>query len=361
MKIQISLLQIPLAFFFITSLSAQSYRGLSVVSDEVIWISGSKGTVVRTNNGGQIWDTLNPKGYETRDFRDIHAWNKKHAIVMSSGDSAVLLETKDGGKNWKIVLSDNSKGIFWDAIDVFGDNIIMVGDESQSHPLEIYFSGKKHVFQLIKADKIFYRDKELLFKKAGDNIYKSFFAASGSNVKLMPDNSFLSLPVLDNKTHFIAGKVNWISKNNLAEIAQGGFYLTNYFDVVIPMKTGVASGAYSFDMNNSGLGCSVGGSYLLPNHTDSTSCYSNDSGMHWNLSETMPGGYRSCVAFFENSTLGFCTGTNGSDFTRDGGKNWHAFSKNGYNVCAFSTHFLWLAGNKGNWEKVEISKLKTGK
>jgi photosystem II stability/assembly factor-like uncharacterized protein len=45
---------------------AQSYRGLSVVNANTAWVSGSKGMVLRTVNGGKSWDTLNPKGYAGR-------------------------------------------------------------------------------------------------------------------------------------------------------------------------------------------------------------------------------------------------------------------------------------------------------
>ena len=32
-----------------------SLRGLSVVNDNVVWVSGSNGTVGRTTNGGKTW------------------------------------------------------------------------------------------------------------------------------------------------------------------------------------------------------------------------------------------------------------------------------------------------------------------
>ena len=33
-----------------------SIRGLSVVDDNVAWVSGSKGTIAITTNGGKTWD-----------------------------------------------------------------------------------------------------------------------------------------------------------------------------------------------------------------------------------------------------------------------------------------------------------------
>ena len=52
-----------------------SIRGLSVPSENVIWASGSKGSVVKSEDGGASFSWMQIKGYEQRDFRSIHAWN----------------------------------------------------------------------------------------------------------------------------------------------------------------------------------------------------------------------------------------------------------------------------------------------
>src|SRR6201994_1475728 len=79
-----------------------SIRGLSVVDDNVAWVSGSKGTIAITTNGGKTWDWQQVKGFENADFRDIEAFSSKEAIIMSSGTPALILKTTDGGQNWKV-------------------------------------------------------------------------------------------------------------------------------------------------------------------------------------------------------------------------------------------------------------------
>jgi hypothetical protein len=74
----INKLKINIILIFILSVNftlAQSYRGLSVLSENEIWASGSKGTVVYTSNGGVTYDTLSPKEFKGKDFRDIQAFN----------------------------------------------------------------------------------------------------------------------------------------------------------------------------------------------------------------------------------------------------------------------------------------------
>src|SRR5579871_2783557 len=94
-----------------------SLRGLSVVSNKIIWVSGSKGTVGRSIDAGKTWEWITVKNYETRDFRDIEAFDKNTAVIMGIAEPAVILKTTDGGKNWKTVFTDSTKGMFLDAME----------------------------------------------------------------------------------------------------------------------------------------------------------------------------------------------------------------------------------------------------
>src|ERR1700744_3359092 len=79
-----------------------SIRGLSVVDDNVAWISGSNGYTAITKDGGKNWVWQEVKGFEKADFRDIEAFSDKEAKIMASGTPALILKTIDGGKNWQI-------------------------------------------------------------------------------------------------------------------------------------------------------------------------------------------------------------------------------------------------------------------
>src|SRR3954454_2157667 len=61
-------------------------RGIHAVGGGVAWASGSKGTVLRTEDGGYVWQMCAmPPGAEQLDFRSIWAWDAQNAVVMSSG------------------------------------------------------------------------------------------------------------------------------------------------------------------------------------------------------------------------------------------------------------------------------------
>jgi len=98
-----------------------SIRGLSVVDDNTAWISGSKGTIAITNDGGKTWDWKQVKGFEKSDFRDIEAFSSKVAIIMSSGTPALILKTTDGGENWQVKYKNTDTTYFFDAMDFAGE------------------------------------------------------------------------------------------------------------------------------------------------------------------------------------------------------------------------------------------------
>ncbi len=111
-----------------------SFRGLSVVTDEVVWVSGSKGTVGRSVDGGKTWIWVKVPGFSTSDFRDIEAFDKNRAVIMASGTPAVILKTVDGGKTWKLVFKDERPEMFLDAMDFWDDKRgMMVGDPINGH------------------------------------------------------------------------------------------------------------------------------------------------------------------------------------------------------------------------------------
>src|ERR1700742_5273423 len=94
-----------------------SIRGLSVVDDSVAWISGSRGNIAITKDGGKNWLWQQIKGFEQSDFRDIEAFSAKEAIIMSSGSPALILKTTDGGTTWQTKYRNTDTTYFFDAMD----------------------------------------------------------------------------------------------------------------------------------------------------------------------------------------------------------------------------------------------------
>src|SRR2546430_9802275 len=96
----------------LTAGTKTSIRGLSAVSDRVIWVSGSNGFVGKSIDSGKSWKWRVVKGFEKRDFRDIEAFDAATAVIMAVAEPANILKTTDGGETWKIVYENTSKGRF---------------------------------------------------------------------------------------------------------------------------------------------------------------------------------------------------------------------------------------------------------
>ena len=112
---------------------AVSLRGLSVVNDQVLWVSGSEGTVGLSTNGGITWKWIRVPHYEKSDFRDIEAFSDREAIIMGITEPAVILLTTDGGNSWTTAFEDTSKTAFLDAMDFSGNHAAVVGDPVADH------------------------------------------------------------------------------------------------------------------------------------------------------------------------------------------------------------------------------------
>lgn len=77
-------------------------QAVSVVDSAVAWVSGHRGTILRTLDGGATWETRRVPGADSLEFRDIHALTADRAWALSAGPGAAsrIFRTTDGGATW---------------------------------------------------------------------------------------------------------------------------------------------------------------------------------------------------------------------------------------------------------------------
>jgi photosystem II stability/assembly factor-like uncharacterized protein len=317
----------------LTSGTKTSLRGLSVVNDNVVWVSGSNGTVGRSNNGGKNWNWFTVKGFEKTEFRDIEAFDASTAIIMAlpvkdMEAQANILKTTDGGETWKVVYENKTKGMFLDAMDfVGGEYGIVVGDPVNNKVFiaETYDVGDTWI------------ELGLEGKRPVADSGEAFFASSGTNIRLMIDKNFF----------LVSGGI----KSRL---------ITRFTATNLPVLQGKEStGANSIDVFDKGNGkgsrhiAVVGGDFMSDSSIEKNCFISNDGGKTWKAPKTAPHGYRSCVEFLSERDLLTC-GLNGVDYSSDGGKNWKWISKEGFHVCRIAKYgnTIYLAGGNGKVGKI---------
>lgn len=312
----------------------QSFRGLAPLNDTVCWVSGSKGTVIKTENGGVSWDTISPAGFSTKEFRDIHVYSHLHALVMSSGENAVILSTRDGGKSWQTVHSNDRPGVFYDAMDAFGPFVAVIGDPYKPDRMDVL------VFDMLlscDSGKTWTCEHAITWKGYWPaDSGEAFFAASGTNL------------ILDYKGHYDPRTFD--PKNLRFSMVSGGSNPRLYMNgsrMALAFNKGPSSGAYGHAKASNKRMVIVGGDYTLPDGREKNCLYYDRKSRGYLAPEVPPNGYRSGVAEFNNGQIWVCTGTNGTDVSKDDGKTWLPLPLEGYNSCAFSKNYLWLCGDKG--------------
>lgn len=304
-----------------------SLRGLTVVNDNVVWVSGSNGMVGKTSNGGKNWKWITVKGFEKADFRDIEAFDANTAIIMAIATPAYILKTTNGGDSWKLVFEDKTKGMFLDAME-FRDqrNGIVIGDPVDGRFYLAKTDDGGSTWKQVPAE-------ERPLADSGE----ACFASSGTNIRYLYNKSMI----------FASGGLN----SRL-------FYNNNPIDLPIIKgleTTGVNSVAVwdNYKKNAGNLIAIVGGDFTKDS-SDFKNCYiSSDGGKTWKRPITPPHGYRSCIEFLNKDNLVSC-GLNGVDYSIDGGKNWRWISTEGFHVNRFARFgtTVYLAGSNGKIGKL---------
>src|SRR5438067_2156997 len=99
-----------------TSNATATLRGLSVVNENIVWASGTKGTFLRTTDGGATWQAGNVPGAEALDFRDVQAVDANTAYLLSigTGEQSRIYKTTDAGQHWSLQFQNQQAKAFFD-------------------------------------------------------------------------------------------------------------------------------------------------------------------------------------------------------------------------------------------------------
>lgn len=302
-----------------------SLRGLSPITADIAWMSGSKGTWLRTLDGGNTWEHGVIDGQVDVDFRSIQGFDAEHAIVVSAGQPAVIYKTSDGGKSWKLTHQEDTAA-FLDGITFSDQNTGFVfGD-----PVD----GKWMILKTVNQGETWYAIPNLPEVVEGE----AAFAASASSMMAMDNILVLGSGGKESYLH--------ISKD-------GG---DSWAKFIAPLTQGEGSqGIFALTGLLSGEVVCVGGDYLQEGSTQGNVGIFLTATNEWLTVEDPPTGYRSGVAYFNRTEWLITVGPNGSDFSHDGGINWQNFSEEGFHSvkAGSATGSVWASGGNG-----KVAKLK---
>ncbi|SNT24514.1 Uncharacterized protein SAMN05421770_10652 [Granulicella rosea] len=313
-----------------------SLRGIHAVSAEVAWASGTGGTVLRTEDGGKNWKLCAvPEGAEKLDFRGVQAFDATTAIVMSSGtgDLSRIYKTVDGCSTWTLAFTNPDKDGFFDAVrfrpgefSVRGRGVLLGDPVNGEFALFLTTDGGDTWIRRLVAKHDSSHDCSV--KKFAASAGEAVFAASNEALAYEDTGSF----------YFVTGG----ARSRLAYVGQfrelDGLWCSDVSKFIkLPLGGAPSAGAFATAVKTRQgqvlrQMMVVGGDYRQPEVSAATAVFVSlpptgspyPPSMYFSArsSKHPPHGYRSSVAYDDRTKTWITVGPNGTDLSRDDGKNW---------------------------------------
>ncbi len=315
----------PIGWKILETPTEASLRGLSPVSDDVVWASGSGGTWLRTIDGGETWATGVIGGIDTVDFRSIHAFDAEKAVAVTAGQPAHIYKTTDGGKSWDLKLIESDQGFF---------DGISFADENRGYVFGDPVDGFWMIYETLDQGNSWTLLDSLPKAEEGE----AGFAASASSLLAFGDDIWLG------------------SGGSFSFLHHSPDRGKTWFRYPSPIIQGESSqGIFSLvEVDNEEI-VLVGGDYLKPEGTEKNWGVFDITTKAWKeKKDSSPAGYRSGVTYFPKYSWLITVGPSGSDYSENGGDSWENFSPEGFHAIFKSREgeSVWASGAKGKVAKL---------
>ncbi|MEU9378280.1 oxidoreductase [Streptomyces sp. NPDC048255] len=310
------------------------FRGLAAVSRSTAWVAGSKGTVLRTVDGGRSWRDVSPPGAvaEALELRDIEAFDARRAVALSigEGEASRVLRTEDGGATWTETFRNPDPRAFYDCLTFFDARHGL----AMSDPVD----GK---FRILST------------------------ADGGRTWRVLPSTGIPE--ALPGEAGFAAGGQCLVSAGPRdVWLATGGGSAARVLhsadrgltwrvaDSTVPAGD-PARGVFALAFRDRTTGLAVGGDYRTGRPSPQAAAVSSDAGHTWRQSAAPPPAYRSGAAWYPYTRgTALAVGPTGTDVTTDGGRSWRALDAGSFDtVDCTPDAACWAAGEKGRVARLE--------
>ncbi len=313
-----------------------SLRGLSVVDDRVVWVSGDKGTIAFSTDGARSFESRNPPEFAVRDFRDIEGFDERRAVALAVGAPARILLTTDGGTSWRAVYRNERPESFLDGFDFWDDRRgIAFGDPLDGRFLILSTEDGGATWTELPIP-----DRPLAFPG------EAAFAASGTSIRVFP-----------------GGRVAFGTGGTRARLWVSEDYGAHWQSRHAPLRQGIDSaglfslaGTHGADTAHAAHAAdtewiAVGGDYRADRERREVAYVTRDRGLSWSAIVPPPAGFRSAVEPLPAALGGgwVATGTSGTDIAENTAAGFEALSVEGFHAvrAAKRGHLVVLAGAGG--------------
>ena len=300
-------------------------RGVSTVDDRIAWVTGSGGTVLRTDDGGTTWKRITVPDAGRLDFRDVDAIDARTAYVLSigNGPASRIYKTRDAGATWTLQFQNGDPKVFLDAMSFWdAAHGIVVGDS---------IDGAFCVMTTADGGSHWTRVPASSLPPALPN--EGAFAGSGTNIAVMGSGEAW----IGTGAAATARVLHTADRGRMWTVA------------ATPLRAGPSAGIFSVAFRDRRHGIVVGGDYRLERDASDSAAVTSDGGQTWTLARGLTG-FRSVVAYVpgERRSL-IAVGPQGSDVSTDDGESWSPVPGPGYHTLSFSPsgRLAFAAGARG--------------
>lgn len=315
-----------------TGATGVRFRGLAAVDRDTAWLAGTVGTVLRTADGGVSWRDVSPPGAAGLQFRDVEAFDARHAVVLAigEGEASRVYRTQDGGTTWSESFRNTDARAFYDCMT---------------------FLDRRH--GLAVSDPV---DGRFRILSTSDG---------GRSWKVLPDAGMP--PALDGEAGFAASGQCLVSAGHGdVWLATGGAARARVLHSVdrgltwraadAPVPAGdPARGVFAVAFRDRAHGLAVGGDYRSDQPSPRAAAATGDGGRAWRPAASPPPAYRSGVAWLPHSrTAALAVGPTGTDLTTDAGRTWRTLDTGSFDtVDCTPDRACWAAGEQGRVARLE--------
>ncbi|MFZ0198971.1 MAG: hypothetical protein WB523_17790 [Candidatus Sulfotelmatobacter sp.] len=262
-----------------TAPTTENLRGVSAVSQQIAWASGTHGTYIRTIDAGRTWIPAQGPNATNLDFRGLVAFSADEAFLMSAGpgDQSRIYHTFDAGQHWQLQFTSSNPKAFFDSI-AFWDPThgIVLGDPVPDD------SGQLKFQLLITTDGqswIPIPPSQLPPALEGEGA----FAASNTCLTILGDK--------DLNIWFATG-------GKAARVFHSSDRGRTWQVFNTPITHGPDSaGIFSIAFRDANHGVIAGGDYKHPDEDGPNLAFTSDGGKTWTVSKIFPQSYYSAVAY----------------------------------------------------------------
>jgi photosystem II stability/assembly factor-like uncharacterized protein len=321
-------------------------RGLAAVSARVAWASGTEGTVLRTVDAGRTWRRVGPAGTTDLQFRDIEAFDADHAVALSigAGDLSRVYVTGDGGRTWAETFRNDDPAAFYDCMAFF--------DRRHGLALSDPVGGKFRILSTADGG----RHWRVLPPEGMPAALDGEFAFAASGTCLVTARS-------DDRAAGSDDRAAWFATGGgaAARVFRSTDRGATWAAVATPVPSGPTAGIYSLAFRDRRHGLAVGGDFTTPTTAPNGAATSQDGGVTWIAAKTVPGEYRSGVAWLPaTDRAALAVGPTGSDISYDAGRTWVRFDTGSFDAVACAGRGSWDGGCWASGEHGRVARLRWG-